>query len=1281
MKPFLSVLFFLFGCLGLNAGNRDFVNLNELHGTSYTNAFSICKDANGFIWSSSRSEVFRNSMDGSKRYDLPSISSDVVHVKLVYRDACLVAFSNNGLIYKYNEVLDRFEFVFNFRKAISNVHAAVYVIDIDQNKDLYIAGTAGLYRYTSSKQLVKLIHTPIQQARRYQSTLFLATKDGLLLFNCESGKVERQIPRLKPDSWEVSRMFFDPVKQVLWIGTFTHGVFKYQTINHHLQPVSIVGLPKDPILAIEANTDSTLLFGVDGKGLFEVDSYHRIVAVYAEDLDNPRSLKGNGVYDLLLDKASEKIWVATVTGGVSFKNQQQSSVMQLHHQYGHANSLQSNQINKIIEDKRGYVWFATNNGVSRWDRLNNSWKTFYHTSSNQTTVFLSLCEDKLGRIWCGTYASGIYVIDPLSGKELVHYSTKSGYESANDFVFDLYPDSKGDIWIGGNRGPILCYLFEKGVFKKYQSRSVVAFSEYSPTQMLAASANGLIMIDKQSGAIKQLTKGQMANDLVVKGTDVWLCTAGSGLLKYSMKTGRETFITTKMGLPSDHISGIYEHQGFIWAGTIGGLCRIQPNNLNIEVLTIPFIMTMPSFSQGHCLLKNGSFVWGSNQGAWVFKPTAQVLKPPKANLYISDFKISGKSVRQIPEFQLDAPINQMVGLELTYKHSNFSMEVVSPGLAKNRAKYSWKLDGYDEDWTEIANWNTVSYTNIPPGVYRLQVRLFGQSLVHPLLTRSFLISIEPPFWKKGWFITLMVFCFGWFIYFGLQTYLKFLKQKSDQEKIRLFTHSAHELRTALTLIKAPIQELVKEMEHTSKEAYYGLLALRQVDRLMSIATNLLDFQKLDLGKNLLNLESVDMVAKIKQRMAMFEPMGAKKNLNFQFSSNVTSYETMVDSDQMDNLLDNLISNAVKYSYDNQNVEIEFVGEEQCWHLKISDYGIELKTIESKKLFKEFFRGENAVNAKIPGTGIGLMLVKKYVQLHHGQIQVQSLQAGRTTFCLHIPKMEPSASGAHPENIDNQIDVPVLKETERQSLSILVVEDHSDLRELLFRYLSSDFEVAVAENGRMAWNMILDLKPDLVISDVMMPEMSGLELCKYIKSTFETAHIPVILLTALSETNEQIEGLGLGADAYITKPFDLGLLSGMIRSILNNRMRFRETMLNRVDENLNESFISNPNNNDFIKNALQIVQESISDPDFGKDVFASKMHISPSLLYKKLKALTDLSPSDFIKSVRLKYAMKLLKSGRYSITEVSELCGFSGLDYFGKAFKKFFGYSPSDVKRQ
>ena len=1286
-KLWVCIIFLTFN---LHASNVRFNNINAMYGISMRETASACSDDNGFIWVSSKTGILRLTDNDYRIYQLPYQTTDIIFVRLVYKKPVLFAYTNNGQVFRYNTIYDRFDFLFDFRKPLNTIHLFISNILVEDLETFWFASNLGLYKYRADElTLVNNDSATVSQAIRYDDRRLLFTNDkGLWMIDAGTLKCNCIYDNTSSLPFQIQKLYYDASAEKLWLGTLSSGLYRYDFNTHTFSIVTISSFPKQPVLAIEANSDSTLLFGIDGQGVWEIDkNTDAVLNIYKENEDDPLSLRGDGVYDLFCDW-NKRIWVCTYSGGVSFFDQVSSPILQITHQANNSNSLSNNYINKIIEDSRANIWFATNNGISCWNLKTNQWKTFYHNKQEQAKVFLSLCEDNEGRIWAGTYASGIYVLDGATGKELAHYSGQTSGFMIDNFVFDIFKDSKGDLWLGGVSGEIIHYHVKENRFQTYPSQPVYSFAELPDNHILMACTYGLVLLDSETAASNQLLSGYLVHDLLVLDGNVWIATSGNGLIYLNMENQTTKIFTTESGLPSNYINSIAYAGGYLWLGTENGLCRFDPQKKTIQTYPSIFPLTRVSYNlNAHCLLKNGQLIWGTSNGAVLFDPSGIHQLQPRGKIFLQDLFIAGRSIRDSATFRLNTPLDSLKTLKLKYYQKSLTLELIPISEISN-TKFSWTMEGLDKEWNLPSNLRVVTYTNLPSGNFRLKIRLYDDSLLHVLDERSIDIEVVPLFWQTGWFLLLVSIFIFVFVYFFQKSYFIRLRQRHTEEKLRFFTKTAHDVRTSLTLIKAPIEELNKEQNLTDFGRHYLHLAMEQIKHLSKVATQLLDFQKMDIGKEQITFNMADIVKLITHRILMFESFAKSKDIELIFESNQAIYMTAVDESKMEKVVDNLISNAVKYSYPNSRVYITINCREKAWELEVKDSGIGISRKAQRRLFREFYRSENAVNYKIIGSGIGLMLVKNYVVMHRGQVNCVSKENEGSTFRVAIPFKElekqkntvaiQNEQPAHVTVTDMKMTLQPLNDIQKSDIHILIVEDNDDLRNFMLYPLRNEFEVSTAADGIAAWDMICMQMPDLIVSDVMMPNMDGFELCRLIKSTFETSHIPVILLTALSDKAEQLHGLGLGADDYLTKPFDMGILLQRIRSIIKNREIVREKTMKMINFDNDNPILSNELNDSFVKKAMEIVNSQISNSKFGKDEFAAAMNISASLLYKKIKTFTDQSPVDFIKTLRLNHAMKLLQTRKHTVTEVSELCGFASIGYFSMVFRKHFGKSPSEI---
>jgi signal transduction histidine kinase/ligand-binding sensor domain-containing protein/DNA-binding NarL/FixJ family response regulator len=1256
-------------------------------------ASSVCKDHNNFVWVSTKLGILRLTSDNSHVYQLPFESSNVHNIELIYADSVLWAISNNGQLFKYNQVLDKFILDYNLGKNLNNKHLSVYSSIFQGSDTCWLATSDGLFLYSSnSKNAKKVINEAVTSIEWYNEDHFFAVLlNEISLFDVASHKKETLYSGLLNDYYFTYSIHFDKKRNRLWLGSNFQGLFYFDLTQKELHAFKPDSFPLQPVMDIEEIDSETLLVGIDGQGIWSINQDSLSIGkIYKDDVDNPDAIRGNGVYDIFYDKKNGFVWVCTFSGGVSYFYLGTSSSEHITHHANQENSLADNNVNYILEDSRKNLWFATDNGISVRKANGQEWSHYYSNNQKHAQVFLTLFEDRKGQIWAGSYSSGVYVLDAESGKQKAHYSqTEPNTPFKCDFVFSIYGDSFGDIWICGINSEVVRYMPDKDRFRKYFFQPATKIVQYNDSLMLLACSYGLVQLNKNSGVYSTLVEDHIVSDILVRDNKIWFGTGGNGLVCFQPGSNEVRQFTTENGLLSNHVNSVFFSDNQLWLGTESGLCSFSPQSEKVKTYSGLFSLLSLSFNNNaHCRLHDGRLAMGTNNGAVLFNPSEMSERNWVGRIFFQDLRIADRSIRDIQSFNLDKPVDMLEKLEIKYRQNSFKLEVLSLGGVSN-AKFSWKLEGLNNEWTKPSEHKLISYNNIPFGKYVLKIRMYDSAMAQIVDERTLAVKVSNPFWAKWWFFALMFFMVSLIIYSVFWYSLNRIRHYHTEEKIRFFTNTAHEIRTSLTLIKAPVDELKNEKNISERGKHFLSLANEQARHLNNVVNQLMDFQKIDVGKEQFKPMMVNLPSLISCRVEMFESLAAIKNIELKNNFATKMYETAVDEIQMEKVIDNLISNAIKYSNNNSTIKIDFEGNNTHWILKVSDQGIGIPKRDQKRLFKEFYRAENAINSKIVGSGVGLLLVNNIVRLHNGSITVSSHENHGSTFTVTIPYKKAEHTAHFQENEDEQVSETTGSgingfppdtdlDTNGKKLKLLVVEDNDKLLRFMQVSFGEEYEVLTATDGAAGWELIQNIVPDLVISDVIMPKMNGFELCKKLKSTFETSHIPIVLLTALNDNDTQLHGLGLGADDYLTKPFDIKLLHQKIRTIIQNRKAIREKALRLIQTENTEPVLNNTLNDQFLKKMLEVVKANISNPQFSKDDFAAAMKVSGSLLYKKVKALTDLSPLEFIKSVRMGYALELLQSKKYSINEVSDMCGYASSGYFSTVFKRYFGKSPSGL---
>lgn len=675
-----------------------------------------------------------------------------------------------------------------------------------------------------------------------------------------------------------------------------------------------------------------------------------------------------------------------------------------------------------------------------------------------------------------------------------------------------------------------------------------------------------------------------------------------------------------------------------------------------------------------------------------------------SKMIFSDFKLFYQTIYPGDEDSpLKASINETKELKLKYNQNIFSLQVSSINYDyPSNIIYSWRLEGFYDEWSKPGTENTIRYTNLAPGKYTLRVRAISNEDKRVILEeRSMDIVIAQPFWLTIWAVLLYAAFLCLIAIILLRILILRKQRKVSDEKIHFFINTAHDIRTPLTLIKAPLEEL-REKEELSKEGISNMnTALRNVNALLRLTTNLINFERADVYSSELYISEHELNTFMNEIFNAFQQYANIKHINFTYESNFRYMNVWFDKEKMESIFKNIISNALKYTPENGNVQV-FVSEtSDSWSVEVRDTGIGIPANEQKKLFKLHFRGSNAINSKVTGSGIGLMLVWKLVRLHKGKINLSSIENQGSVIKITFPKDSKRFRKAHlatPSKQRQEIKVvdnvpppsPEIYENAQKKENInhrriLIVEDNDELRNYLSQTLSEEYVVQVCSNGKEALTIIPEYKPELVISDIMMPEMRGDELCQAIKNNIETSHIPVILLTALNNEKDILSGLQIGADEYVVKPFNIGILKANVANLLANRalLRSKYANLDLDDEEHDEDCINCSQDIDwkFIANVKKNVEDNIDNPALTVDVLCSLMGMSRTSFYNKLRALTDQAPGDYIRLIRLKRAVQLLKEDTHTITEIAEMTGFSDAKYFREVFKKHYNVSPSQYGKE
>ena len=1278
--------------------SRYFTSISTLLGGERS-TYKVEKDNNGFMWFCTPDGAERFDGETIKSYSMPT--SDNTRCMTKSSKGGIYYCSTSGLCQKYDEISDRFKTVLDLSKSEK---VFVRSICIDKDDILYIGTNQGLFFYDlNNEKLHKLNNEVVNIVSVQGNFVYVSLVSKVLIIKPENDKIHafRNAEEiLLSKSEKIYSFYYDTDTKNLLLGTFDNGVI---LINKQQQKrLNLLNLKNSPVRCIKLYNQNTILVAAYGKGIYELDRYTLQIKAKSEfDIDTQGALGSNGVYDLFID-TDRRIWASTYTDGINLYDPNSMNFRYLTHRYKDLNSIGNNHVKGIYETSNNSIWFGTNDGISMFDSFTGQWKHFLDKDPKweNNRMITSICQDKDGTIWAGGYGSGLISIHPTTNAVNVIRANESENGLTTNFIYSIFNDSKGRLWIGGNEGD-LCFKYPNSTtFKKYPLSSVYSILEEDEYHLLTISNRKLASLNIATGKISYkidsiVTKAKLLSDDPIscfkKDRDIlWIGTKNSGLIKYNYLNQTCKAYGKELGLAARNIFSIeIDNNKRLWVATEKGLFFIDPFNDNIIPFQTGWRSERGTFNlSASKLCSSGQIIFGTTRGALIFDPNKVFAKSISSPLVFEDFKIFDKSIFTFnDENPLEKPLNIVDKIKLKYHQNTFSIEFRRINFnGYERSLYSWYLEGFDKDWTTPTDIGKANYANLSPGKYVFKVREIRNKSSKNVTDKSIVIIISAPWWNSiwAWFIYIIVSAIlGYFIF---RYFKERIETHYSEEKIQFFINASHGMRTSLTLIKAPLADLQQDVTLSPSAKYLLQVVNNNVNRLYGVINRLLDFEKSNIQTLQLYVHEYTLNDYLNEKVFNFQPYANSSKVTLKTELPDQNISVWFDKDLMDKILENLISNAIKYSLSNGSVTVLAGYDSTKWWIEVQDKGIGIPQKEQQKLFKKFYRAENAVNSQQVGSGIGLMLVYNLTHYLGGTVSFDSKEGEHTHFRVAFPEgnehySKNQLSDTHFENLNTAV-----KETgelilEEQSV-ILIVDDNDELRKYLSVSFSQEFSVLTAASATEAINILKNNTVNIVLSDIMMPEVSGIELCQSIKSNRQLAHIPVVLLSALSSKDDILKGLQIGADDYITKPFDPAHLKQRIVNILSNKRKlieyFRES--NFDDKTKNQDFF-NEIDRILLEKTEKIINENIANDKFSIDFLCRELGMSRSVFYNRIKNLINLSPNELIRNKRMKYAGELLKSRLHTVTEVSEMVGFVDPKYFSTVFSKYFGCSPSNFNKK
>lgn len=1317
----------------------NFRSISVNNGLSQSTVYSITQDTLGFIWMATQ--------DGLNRYDGYSftvyhpISGDPTslqsnYIKSVFLDSQgQVWIGGDRGISRFDHLTNRF---INFKLPRKFV-GEWFVSSITEGNDnnIWISTNAGeIFVVDTSKSTIRQIFfenikygiKSINCLKFHNNTLYIATNAGLYS-TTTNRKAIYKINLGADTTTSINDVLI--INNSLWIATEGKGV-----INYDLKTKSIVSfkhkvgdsqsLANNDVRTIAYDTNGNMWIGTF-KGLSIFHKKSNKFQNYYHQLNSPYTISQNSIRSIFKDKQGG-MWLGTYYGGVNYYHSNDLKFNNLNQNMGKV-SLNDQVVNVIRQDKDGIFWIGTNDrGLNRWHPKTNRIDYYTHDEINKNSLssnnIKSLVFANDGKLLLGTHNSGLNILEIQTGKFTVLKKDLTNDRSiAGDMVYALLKDHKSRIWVGTRTGFDLFdlktntfrHILLDAAGKRLSSDEISYLMEDSKNRIWIGTTNGVNQFYPDNYLFNVFPGSMLSNEVVnciIEDSKkrIWIATR-YGLNLFDEE--HQSFIssTQRSEFPQGTIYGLLtDEKGNLWFSSNKGLGCFNPDRKETKWYDTKDGLQSNQFNlYSFCKAQDGMMLFGGINGISYFYPSSIKQNTINLNLKFVNLELFDKII--IPNDEtgiLNTHLDQTHTFELKHEHKQFSISFNTFNyISTSRTKYMYRLKGFDSKW-HYTNSPKVTYSNLSVGEYSLEVMVIDPSGKNSNV-RSINIKILPPWYKSSWFIiclSILIIGVSYVIHKNISertitlNQLKYERIERDkinyinQVKTDFFTNISHELRTPLTLILAPLEEIMsKPISDSYLKKQYQLIQYN-TQKLYQLVDQLYKFRKAEAGTLRLNVEYANLVDFINEVYSSFRPLADRKQIDFRFIHCNEEIYTFFDRDVISKILFNLLSNAFKYTRLGGIITIDLSIVTNHVVIKVADTGIGINPEFHDKIFERFYQ----INSKETnlGSGIGLSFTKHLIELHYGEITMDSTSGVGSSFSFNFPLdknvyMDDMAVSDLEQKLfnDNIIETDEESDDTGQEVinpnvskeKLLIVEDNQDIRDYLTTYFKQFYQIIAADNGQEALTVLDRENVDLIISDVMMPEVDGLHLCLKIKRNIQTSHIPIILLTAKTATFQQIRGLEFGADDYITKPFSIKLLSVKVQNILLSRKRLKEYYSNSK-EIIAENIAFNTLDKQFIRHAIKIIEDNLMKTDFSVEKLSREIGMSRSNMYLKIRAITGESVTDFIKRIRFKRAVELLEERQYSIAQVAYMSGFNSPSYFSTAFKQYYGCMPKDfLERQ
>lgn len=1338
MKIVLSTIILLSAPLFLIAQSLDFEHLSTRRGLSHSTVYAITQDHRGFMWIGTREGLNRyDSYDVKTYYTEAGLPANEVHALLATEKEFYVGttrgvsryqpardqFENitgegiaTGGINQIYEAQDGTIFVCAGRGLFRlNDEQTLQTVISQQNAKSICNFKTNVYWLVLGKQVL-LINQLGERIKTYEPVFPDTHSEG-----------ERQHTLHKIIKDREDRIWLITNK-----GLFTYhperDQFEFVSLNHRENQIEA-----NVIRDIAEDSANNLWLGTE-LGLFVYDKQRGTTRHYTQSFTRPNTLSDKAIYSIYISR-EDIAWIGTYFGGVNYTKLQKKGFFKLLPSE-QGRSIGGKAVSQMIQDAAGRLWIGTEDGgITIYDKKKQQFE-YLQTGTGQADQLScnnvhALHQDKRGYIWIGTFLGGLNRYDPQSGQVRIYKKNPSvSHAISNDYIYSIHQDASEQLWIGSQAGLNL-YNYQKDHFEAFRpdifrNKFIYDILEDSRGDLWFCSRwSGIYRYRPASGALShfqaagQKEHGLDCNQIISAFEDsrgfLWFGSLMGGLIRWDPETEHFHAIKQADGLPNDNVYGILEdNHHFLWLTTNKGLSRYDPKAGTFLHFTTADGLSDNQFNFKSFYQDQGGWLYfGTVNGLNYFHPDSAQWNTTAPQLHFTNFKLFNKDVPVQPKGTLRQHIDQTPELALKYSENVITFEYVGINyFSEGNNHYDYYLEGFESDWNEVGNKRTATYTNLSPGDYVFHLRASGSHHQPASGERQIRLTVLPPFWRTNWAIFLycllaggLVLLYSRFVRFLHRQKLAVQLERLEKEKIReinqhkldFFTFISHEFKTPLTLIIASIEKFFRPRVPSPAHAEEMLSIKRNANRLHHLVQQLMEFRKIETNHASLELSKGDIILFLKDTFSAFSPLFEHKGLDHQFQSNYHEYYCYFDPDKLEMIVSNLLSNAIKHTEKPGKVslwvEIQPSSGEgdaaRSLHLFVSDTGSGIREEDSERIFAPFYTHENKESNQT-GSGIGLALVRSLIQYLGGRLSLASKAELGTAIKIELPiyhKPLNEDTETATVNGNRSVNLPLglfpggdtseVEEKHEQlqkELSILIVEDDRELLQFLNKHFSRRYKVLVARNGQEAMERVERSFPDLILSDAKMPHKDGISLCKEIKNNPQTSHIPFIMLTAKTSDAHKLEGLKVGANAYITKPFNLKELDLLIFNTLNSRKHLQRRFSNLKPEKT-VPIPANNRDREFLHQLTQLVEDHYQDPHFTIALLAQMLGISRSMLHLRMKKIVGLSASEFIKQKRMEKAGELLEAG-LSISEVAYRVGFNDPNYFSKVFKKQFGVLPS-----